>query len=148
MKTIAGSILIASLVAMAPTATRPTPTTIIVEGADYATVDPNDPIGVAIGIPIVDSLVWNNGTIEYIVDPIMDYTVTAYGPMPSPIPDGFAGTAVEIPLPVTVEHKIDWIIYNRIVWERALIELTETEGLDFFDIRDSTARVQAMLERE
>jgi len=147
MKSIIASIACA-LIVVAPTATRPAPNTIIVEGADYAVIDPNNPMGVAVGIPIVEGIAWSNGTIEFQVDPITDYTVTAYGPMPTPIPDGFAGTSIEIPLPVTVEHKIDWIIYNRIVWEQALIELMETEGLDFFDIRDSTARVQVMLERE
>ena len=131
-----------------PTATRPTPERVIVVDADYAWVEQSQEVyGITTGIRIIDSLVWEDGTIEYLVNPTADITVQAFGPDDLGTPE-VDRQQVEIQMPVTLEGRLDWVIYNRVKWERELADFVAAEGNGYFQIMDSIARVQLMLEEE
>ena len=143
-----------ALISMAvaiPTATRPTPTTIIVSGADYAGIQPYaQSIVIEQGEPMVGGLAWNDGTIVYTVDPTTDYTIHAFTQDTIIWPDEGDPNRqrFDIDLPITTSHKLDWIIYNRIKWEQDFNSMVVDEGLNFFDISDSVGRVRSLMETE
>lgn len=131
-----------------PTATRPTPDKIIVVGADYATVSPwSEVYAVAHGIRIIDSMTWDDGTIEYYVNPTVDYIIQAFSP-DDPETEEIDRVQVEIPMPVTTENRLDWILFNRIKWERELSELVASEGIDFFDMQRAMERIRDRLDED
>jgi len=134
------SIPIAATLILAPEATRPTPTTIIVTGTEYAGVQPFDgSVDTTEGTQLVNGIVQtDDGRIIYTVDPMTDYTVYAFAPAIGDEPR----ERIDVDLPVSAENRLDWIVYNRIIWERAM----DAENATYFQIMESVQRVEAMLE--
>jgi len=138
--------MLASLMLAPPTAERPSPDRIIVRDADYAWIEPfGEVYAIKDGVQILDTLAWEDGTIEYLVNPTQSFTVHAFSPDDPTTPE-IDRQQVDIQMDVSIENQLDWIVYNRIIWEQRMQDLIANEGLSFFDISESVARVQTMID--
>lgn len=128
-----------------PVVTRPTPDKILIVDAEYATITPWSAVyAVSNGVRIVDSLTYEDGTIEFYVSPLVDYVVNATT-FDDPNTEEIDRVTIPIEMPITRENRLDWTLYNRIKWEKALSTLMADEGIDFFEMQESMARVSVML---
>ena len=127
---------------LAPTATRPSPDRIVVEGAEYAGIQPAaTPIE---GEHWLDGWAFTEGTIIYAVEPDQDYTVYAFDDTTDP--DGVR-ERFTLDVPVTRENRIDHIVRNRIESQRIFDEMARGENphtgpVTYFELGESVIRVQ------
>lgn len=126
---------------LAPTATRPAPDRIVVDGVEYAGIQPAaEPIE---GEHWVDGWAFSEDAIVYAVDPQQDYIVYAFAP---PVDGEDERERTTIPMPVTRENRIDFIVRNRLESQRifnAMVrgENTHTGPVTYFEIGESVIRV-------
>ena len=131
--------LLAGLV-LAPTATRPEPDLIIVQGAEFAGIQPAaTPI---LGEHWVDGWAFSEGEIVYQVDPQTEYTVYAFEP---PVDGVRERTTIAVPL--TRENRIDFIVGGWIEHQRAFDTMARGENpaigpVTYFELGESVVRVQ------
>lgn len=131
-----------------PTVERPAPDRIIVHNADYATLTPWDEVyAIQSGIEFGYSHVWEEGTIEYWVNPVIEYEITMYSP-DDPDTAEIDRAITTATIPVSLENRLDWILYNRIRWERDFNDLVTAEDIGFFEISASMQRIHGRLEEE
>lgn len=128
--------------AMQPSITRPSPNRVVVEGADWAGIQPE--AAVVVGEPFMWAWALNEGgVVEFVVDPLIDYEVHTF----EPEVDGERAHAV-IEIGPSRENLIDNIISNRIAWETEFNQMIEgthprIQGrVDYFELGQSIIRVQ------
>ena len=127
-------------ISMAPVATRPAPDRIVVQGAEFAGIQPA-------AVPLegehwVDGWAFGEDAIVYAVDPMTDYTVFAFEP---PV-DGLRERTT-IAVPVTRANRIDFIVRNRIESQRVFDAMARGEDphigpVTYFELGESVVRVQ------
>ena len=128
---------------LAPVATRPSPDRIIVEGAEFAGIQPAaSPIA---GEHWVDGWAFSEDAIVYAVDPSTDYTVYAFAPL-EPGQDERERTTLAVPL--TRANRIDFIVGQWIEAQRRFDAMAAGADADigtvtYFEIGESVVRVRA-----
>lgn len=129
-----------------PTVERPDPDRIIVHDADYATITPwTEVYAIQQGIEFGYGHVWEDGSIVYWVNPEVDYHIIMYSP-DDPDTDEIDRVVTEADVPVSTENRLDWLLYNRIIWEQKYNNFLRDENIGFFEIQASMARVQSRLD--
>lgn len=127
---------------LAPVATRPAPDRIIVDGAEFAGIQPAaTPIE---GEHWVDGWAFSEDAIVYAVDPSTDYTVYAFAPL-EPGQNERERTTLAVPL--TRENRIDFIVGEWIEAQRRFNEMRQGEDphigpVTYFELGESVVRVQ------
>lgn len=139
-----------SIAVAIPTATRPTPNTIIVQGADWAGVMHDTETWHASNRVLSEYAFANEGSIEYTVDPFKDYTIQAYTRTIVEWPDESEPIEerTELFMPSTDADKLDWLMFERIRWELRFNEFMEQNDLNNFDVASSRLRVLGWYQTE
>jgi len=136
-----------SVVLAAPTAVRTSPETITVS-ADYSFISQGEPFGVTTGVPILDSVAWEQGgVIEYAVLAGTEYTIHAFE-LDSNAPDGRIHSEIVVVAVEQSEPTLDDIMYNLVKSQRAIRLLSDEGDINSFDIVAAMQRASLRLDQE
>lgn len=126
-----------------------------VTGADYAYLEPMDSGETVEGIEIMwDSLAWagTDGRIAYTVNPYLfpSFTIQAFNiALEDTDGDGVVDdderTITVLPIEAPPEQQLDYIIYQRILWEERMNNLVADQGFNYFEISASIQRMRSRL---
>ncbi len=131
-----------------PTVSRPSPETIVVSDAEYATLTPWEEVyAIRDGIEFGYGHVYEEGTIVYLVNPEVDYNIIMYS-FDNPDTEEIDREMVEAPVPVSDENRLDWFLYNRLVWEKKYNEYVAENDIGYFEIHEAMQRVMERVSEE
>lgn len=150
---IGSSLVSAALILMQPTASRPTLDTIIVNGADYAGVQP-EPEGmfIAEGVPLSFGFAWVPPSVDRIVfrvDPHLNYTLHAFTLDDSGWPDvDPVREETVIELPVMVQAELNYAFYQLFRYQQIVNDMTAEPDVDYFMVSEAVAHARTRLLNE
>lgn len=139
--------ILAGVAIAAPTVERTSPTTIKVTG-DYSFIDRGPLFSITTGVPIIDSVAWEDGGIVvYTVEPESEYTVHAFSFDPA-TPDQREQVTAVVPAIEQSEPSLDDLMYDIVKAQRSVRSMVDSGQITYFDITSSMQQAAIRLDEE